>query len=479
MSEQDKVIVVVDPDSQRAEHIASLIKFLDFDIQVASDENELEALFVQLSGVAAVLVAVDTDYKMLTACLSVASNCSLNCPYYLLDRAGLAARLPAGLVARIEGVISDPVLYKELLAVLQQVEFLSHSSNSTKSGPSGKTWTNLVGCSRNIESVRQLVGQVAGTEASVLILGESGTGKEVIARGIHEQSNRSNQLFVPINCGAIPAELLESELFGHEKGAFTGAVNSRQGRFEIAEGGTLFLDEIGDMPLDMQVKLLRVLQERTFERVGSNKTIASNVRIIAATHQNLEQLSAEGKFRMDLYFRLNVFPIEVSPLRERPEDIPLLVKMAMNQLALDRRDSPILSDSVLSTLCSYNWVGNVRELFNLVERLSIIYPSQLVKRADLPEKFLSGHSGDVETTDEANEQPCSVSVGMDAFVLPVDGIDLKHHLAEIEKSLITQALEQSDWVVARACKLLNLRRTTLVEKMRKIEINRPGEVTIF
>ena len=478
MSEQEKmVVVVVDPDSSRAEQTASLIKFLGFDIQIAADESELESLAVQMPEVGAVLVAADADYQTLIACLSVAANSSLNCPYYLMDRQGLAASLPPALAAQIESVISDPVLYKELLAVLQQVEF--HSSDNTKSGPSSKPWRKLVGCSPNIQSVRRLVGQVASTEASVLILGESGTGKEVIARGIHEQSKRRNQLFVPINCGAIPAELLESELFGHEKGAFTGAISARQGRFEIAEGGTLFLDEIGDMPLDMQVKLLRVLQERTFERVGSNKTITSNVRIIAATHQNLEQLAAEGKFRMDLYFRLNVFPIEVSPLRERPEDIPLLVKTVMNQLALDRRGHPLLSDSVLSTLSNYSWVGNVRELFNFIERLAILHPQEMVKRSDLPEKFLSAPNINMRIIDDALEQPCSVSVGVDASILPEGGIDLKSHLAEIEKNLITQALEQSDWVVARACKLVNLRRTTLVEKMRKIEISRPEETTIF
>jgi sigma-54 specific flagellar transcriptional regulator A len=479
MPEQEQTFVVVDPDSSRAEQTASLVKFLGFNSQIAADESELEALAVQLPEVAAILVAADTDYQTLIGCLSVARNSSLNCPHYLMDRQGLAANLPPGLTAQIESVISDPVLYKELLAVLQQVEFFSHSSNDTKSGPSRKPWRTLVGCSRNIESVRRLVGQVAGTEASVLILGESGTGKEVIARGIHEQSNRRSRLFVPINCGAIPAELLESELFGHEKGAFTGAVSSRQGRFEIAEGGTLFLDEIGDMPMDMQVKLLRVLQERTFERVGSNKTMRSNVRIIAATHQNLEQLAAEGKFRMDLYFRLNVFPIEVAPLRERPEDIPLLVKTVMNKLALDRRGSVLLSDSVLSTLSTYSWVGNVRELFNLIERLAILYPQQMVKRSDLPEKFLRGQDGDPVIIDDAIEQPRSVSAGADISILPADGIDLKHHLAEIEKNLITQSLERSDWIVAQACKLLNVRRTTLVEKMRKIEINRPEEATTF
>ena len=194
-----------------------------------------------------------------------------------------------------------------------------------------------VGNSERIQGVRDLVRQVAVTDANVLILGESGTGKEVVARNVHFHSQRRNGPFVPVNCGAIPGELLESELFGHEKGAFTGAISARQGRFEMAAGGTLFLDEIGDMPLSMQVKLLRVLQERTFERVGGNKTLKADVRIVAATHQNLEQLVAEGKFRTDLFYRLNVFPIEIPSLSERPEDLPLLVHEFIARMAAERR----------------------------------------------------------------------------------------------------------------------------------------------
>ncbi|MCB1767887.1 MAG: sigma-54-dependent Fis family transcriptional regulator, partial [Candidatus Competibacteraceae bacterium] len=212
---------------------------------------------------------------------------------------------------------------------------------------------NLVGVSREMQEVRDLIKQVAGTEATVLITGESGTGKEAVASNIHGLSPRRDRPFVPVNCGAIPSELLESELFGHEKGAFTGAISSRQGRFEIAEGGTLFLDEIGDMPMDMQIKLLRVLQERTYERVGSNKTMRADVRIVAATHQNLEQLVAEGKFRMDLFYRLNVFPIQVAPLRERAGDIPLLVESYIKKREFERLGSLRLSDCALASLARY------------------------------------------------------------------------------------------------------------------------------
>ncbi|MEK9544410.1 MAG: sigma-54 dependent transcriptional regulator, partial [Luminiphilus sp.] len=232
----------------------------------------------------------------------------------------------------------------------------------------------LVGAGSAIASLRSLVVQVAPKMANVLLLGESGTGKEVIARAIHDCSTRSRGPFVAVNCGAIPAELLESELFGHEKGAFTGAVSARKGRFEMAEGGTLFLDEIGDMPFDMQVKLLRVLQERTYERVGGTKAQKANVRIVAATHQNLESKVESGEFRMDLFYRLNVFPIEVPPLRERPEDVPLLAQRFIDLQQEQSGDVINLSREALEQLCQCEWPGNIRELGNLVERLTILYP---------------------------------------------------------------------------------------------------------
>ncbi|MFK7828957.1 MAG: sigma-54 interaction domain-containing protein [Congregibacter sp.] len=354
----------------------------------------------------------------------------------------------------------------------------------------------LVGGSGQMDSIRMLVAQVAPSDASVLILGESGTGKEVIAQGIHRLSPRSTGPFVPVNCGAIPGELLESELFGHEKGAFTGAISTRQGRFEMAAGGTLFLDEIGDMPLQMQVKLLRVLQERSFERVGSNKTQTCDVRVIAATHQDLENQVDAGEFRMDLFYRLNVFPIDVPPLRERVEDIPALVRFFTEAMESEKRPSVSVSAAAMRCLQNYAWPGNVRELSNLVERLAILHPDRQVEEDGLPAKFAL-HAGQgapdrqfansaqaVDDLDRAEAHPMSgdersaeiapdFSGNEPAPVLASRGMDLKNHLADMERSLVVQALEQSDWVVARAAKMLNLQRTTLVEKMRKYDIARP------
>ena len=243
----------------------------------------------------------------------------------------------------------------------------------------------LVGISDAIEDVRSLISKVAPTEATVLLQGESGTGKEVIARLVHDCSERADGPFIPVNCGAIPSELMESELFGHEKGAFTGAVAARKGRFELAEGGTLFLDEIGDMPYDMQVKLLRVLQERTFERVGGGKAIKCNVRVIAATHQNLEQHVEDGKFRMDLYYRLNVFPLEVPALRERTADIAGLAQRFIDSFAEQGRGIIRFEADAMAHLRLYAWPGNVRELGNLIERLIILHTDRAVFAVDLPD----------------------------------------------------------------------------------------------
>lgn len=313
----------------------------------------------------------------------------------------------------------------------------------------------LTGSSASIAHVRGLIEQVACFETNVLVNGESGTGKELVARTIHDLSDRADGPFVPVNCGAIPAELLESELFGHEKGAFTGAVATRKGRFELAEGGTLFLDEIGDMPMPMQVKLLRVLQERCFERVGSGETRTANVRIVAATHRDLQQAVADGRFREDLYYRLNVFPIDMPPLRKRLEDIPgLLAELLLGSESGAQRKLR-LQPCALAALAHYAWPGNVRELGNLVERLAILHPTGIVTVADLPEKF-RGAAVDIEAVDAETA----------AGALPEQGIALKDYLRDLERSLIESALARADGVVARAARLLNMRRTTLVEKLR-------------
>ncbi|MCW8932509.1 MAG: sigma-54 dependent transcriptional regulator [Gammaproteobacteria bacterium] len=358
---------------------------------------------------------------------------------------------------------------------------------------------SFVGESVIIKQVKKLIIQVAKSNANVLILGESGTGKEVVANCLHQLSKRKEMPYVPVNCGAIPRELLESELFGHEKGAFTGALTLRKGRFEMAQGGTLFLDEIGDMPLSMQVKILRVLQERIFERVGGNKSLQADVRVVAATHRDLEEQVKEGNFREDLFYRLNVFPIEIPALRERVEDIPLLFHMLNERMKEDTESSVQLTPEAMASIMQHSWPGNVRELSNLVERLGIMFPEEPVSWDDLPEKYqydishieelpqldiLLATTGDkknlsnepsedksINADGETPEETSSVinSTENTSHLLPKDGFDLKDHIANLEYSLIQQALEESEGVVAHAAKRLNMRRTTLVEKMKKYE----------
>jgi sigma-54 specific flagellar transcriptional regulator A len=366
------------------------------------------------------------------------------------------------------------------------------------------------GTSAAIREVIALIRQVADFDSTVLVLGESGTGKEVTARAIHDLSPRRQRPFVAVNCGAIPADLLESELFGHEKGSFTGAVATRKGRFEIAEGGTLFLDEIGDMSPTMQVKLLRVLQERVFERVGNHAPIRCDVRIVAATHRNLEESIAAGTFREDLFHRLNVFPIEMPALRARLEDLPLLVRDFTAHNIAEGRGQVQLSPRVFEALGGYRWPGNVRELANLIERLSIVCSGRTAGIADLPAKYRpvdwtgelpasrwefdfaappapqaeaseahnlwDSQADDAAESAQTDEHEVHASLGSSSSTeLPEGGIDLRAHLMEIERQLVTQALDRSNGVVAHAARLLNLRRTTLVEKLRKLGIE-SGEV---
>ena len=398
-------------------------------------------------------------------------------------------------------VITLPLTYPVLTQAIHRCQEYSRQKPGATRGSGAKTrlFRSLVGKSDQIQGVRRLVEQVAPTDATVLILGESGTGKEVVARNVHFLSARKEGPFIPVNCGAIPGELLESELFGHEKGAFTGAISARKGRFELAEGGTLFLDEIGDMPMQMQVKLLRVLQERTFERVGGNKPMQCNVRIIAATHRDLETMIRDDKFREDLYYRLNVFPIDSPALRERRDDIPLLLQELISRIQGDGVDGVRFTEQAIGSMMEHDWAGNVRELSNLVERLSILYPGQIVDIQDLPQKY---QYGDVEAyqpdypeellerdafnaifAEAAASEPAqsdeSESQDSDAYLssqLPESGVNLKEYLSELEINLIRQALEQQDWVVARAADKLGMRRTTLVEKMRKYDIQREEQI---
>ncbi|HKJ22125.1 MAG TPA: sigma-54 dependent transcriptional regulator, partial [Gammaproteobacteria bacterium] len=378
-----------------------------------------------------------------------------------------------GLTALCFNTLDVPLKYQALSHALHQAQiYREGKSQSPVHNRSPELFRSLVGNSRGISYVRRLIDQVADSDATVLILGESGTGKEVVARNLHYRSSRRDRPFVPINCGAIPPELLESELFGHEKGAFTGAITTRKGRFELAEGGTLFLDEIGDMSMHMQVKLLRVLQERVFERVGSNKTMTADVRIMAATHQNLEEAIANGKFREDLYYRLNVFPIDMPPLRDRIEDIPLLISEIITRLEHEKRGSTRLTAAAVAALCQYRWPGNIRELSNLIERLIIMFPYGVVDVGDLPEKYRGERKAGAGASPEVTR---NIIVQFDPFAaprLPREGIDLKEHLNKLEYNLIKQALDDAEGVVAHAASRLRLRRTTLVEKLRKYGLQR-------
>lgn len=308
----------------------------------------------------------------------------------------------------------------------------------------------IVTTSAEMERVFQVVEKVAETNSTVLILGESGTGKELIARAIHELSGCRGH-FVPVNCGAIPDNLLESELFGHEKGAFTGAIASKPGRFSLADGGTIFLDEIGEMSPHLQVKLLRVLQDKVVESVGGLKPRPVNVRVIAATNVNLAEQVREGKFREDLFYRLQVVPINLPALRNRGGDIPALVNYFSKKFSEQNNRRPLVfSEEVLQVFRRYSWPGNVRELENLVERLSILVDSDAVYLTDIPHYFTQGSTG-----------------ALPGLSLPLDGLDFNQVVEQFENSLILQALERTQGNKKAAARLLNLNRTTLVEKIKK------------
>lgn len=480
-------ILILDDDPQRRDSLQAVFELLERKCHVFDFVTWLQqGKGLSLSDVGLVLIGESTLPIALGKLISDLDQTRripklLTCEWPELDRADFSRHL-------ILGLLTQPYRYPQLMDWLHQCTVLNEQAP--------EHWQDLpdmpgfVGQSRSVWTIRHLISQVAPRDISVLVTGESGTGKEVVARCLHEHSGRANGPFVPVNCGAIPSELLESELFGHEKGAFTGAISSRPGRFELANGGTLFLDEIGDMPLPMQVKILRVLQEKQFERVGGSKTLNVDVRIIAATHKNLELMIQDGQFREDLYYRLNVFPIEMPALRERLEDLPLLIHNLCEQL--DDQDAGRLQfhPAALESLKRHPWPGNVRELANLVERLSIIHPGGVIGVSELPAKFRHLPEPNPEHYQQALELdkagvPVDETAPLDTAIhtaqpvaiseqagLPADGLDLKAWLENQEQALIQQALAASNQVVSRAARLLQIRRTTLVEKMRKYGIER-------
>jgi transcriptional regulator with PAS, ATPase and Fis domain len=343
------------------------------------------------------------------------------------------------------------------LEIAQQSEV--SQLNSALSNP-------LVGNSARMRIVRAMIARLANSNSTVLITGESGTGKELAARAIHELSPRQNGCFVPVNCGAIPEELLESELFGHVRGAFTGAVNARQGRFQFAHGGTLFLDEIVEMSAKLQVKLLRVLQERRFEPVGSDSPVQVDVRVVAATNRDLRVAVRERKFREDLFYRLNVLPLELPPLRERDADVMLLIRHFLALHARRKGKTTIqVNEDAMAIMERYSWPGNVREVENLVERLVVLNEDGIVRHTELPDYIIHNATPQHQTTAQVS--------------LPSDGVDLDGFLEKIENGFIQQALERSRGNKTLAAELLNLNRTTFIERLRKkgmLQSTRPGSL---
>lgn len=462
-------ILVIDTSSKTRKHIAEVMQFMGYDDIQQTDEKNWQAKLSQSTSF--VLLGNCGQSKLQLEIFREIKKTHQYLPIiHVIDtglKQGFNQEIEIGCIASID----LPLSFDKVEPVLQQIQVYRETRHENGTPRSMELFRSLGGNSKGIKKVRRMIEKVATTDANVLIMGESGSGKEVVARNIHYHSERKSKPFVPINCGAIPSDLLESELFGHEKGAFTGAISARQGRFEMAEGGTLFLDEIGDMSLPMQVKLLRVLQERTFERVGSNKSIEANVRIIAATHVNLESAITTGQFREDLYYRLNVFPIETPALRDRVEDLPMLISDLVERLRHEGDVGISLTPEAIQTLGRYNWPGNVRELANLIERLSILYPNGMVDQHDLPDKYQTDNMMDRV----AESDGTGVDLGMYISRLPKEGINLREHMNQIETALIKQALEEENGIVAHAAKRLTLGRTTLVEKMRKFDIQRTEE----
>ena len=478
-------VVVIDDNKQTTEYLSTIFQFMGCIAHFLTDPAELQAHLDSIEGKPCIAVFLGSGFSasQLQSVTKTAANRPLKLPVFMFGEKDVLPDRPEGDVL---GNIILPITFDVLVNLIHKAQVFLESQSTEGDRRPLELFRSLSGSSRASKEIDQMIQQVANSNATVLILGESGTGKEVVARKLHFHSGRRNKPFVPVNCACIPESLVESEFFGHEKGAFTGAITARKGRFEMAEGGTLFLDEIGDMSMPMQVKILRVLQERTFERVGSNKTIECDVRVLAATHRNLEERIKEGLFREDLYYRLNVFPIEMPPLRDRTEDIPMLVHDLIRRIEHEKRGSVRLTPLAVSALTYYHWPGNVRELANLIERLAILFPYGVVDVGDLPEKFREGvpiqelklteHPVYEETP---QEQIAELQEAAALAHLPPEGMDLKAHLIELEKNLIQQALDEADGVVAQAAKKLKMRRTTLVEKLRKYDMQREKEASLI
>jgi len=454
-------ILIIDDDASVREVLENFFKSEDFDVTIAIDgETGLELLGSQKFDLFLTDLVMPNIGGMEILNRSK-STINATTPCILITAFGTVKTAVEAMKLGAFDYVTKPFSLEEILLVARraiEVAKLRDENIQLKRELKKKyDFHGIIGTSLEMQKVYSMIEKIAGTDSTILITGDSGTGKELIARTIHYNSSRSQKNFVPINCAAIPKDLLESELFGHERGAFTGAVSTHIGRFEFANGGTLFLDEIGELDPMIQVKLLRVLQERSFERVGSTKTIKVDVRIITATNKNLEEEVREGRFREDLYYRLNVIPVHLPPLRERKDDIPILVEHFVQKFCEEKKKkAPHFTRETMDAFLNYEWKGNVRELENLIERLVILKPGETIYPDDLPDR-LYGEK-------RSSAQPGKPSGDI---VLTENGIDLNEFLDSYEEKLIMQALKLSGGVKSKAASLLGLNRTTLVEKLKK------------
>ncbi|MBN2124833.1 MAG: sigma-54-dependent Fis family transcriptional regulator [Deltaproteobacteria bacterium] len=456
----DTKILVVDDEEKIREYFSEFLEHEEFDVDTAENgEVALSLLQEDLYDVALIDLNMPKVDGM-TVLRTLVDNYHDTIGIILTGYATIKNAVEAMKVGAYD-YLAKPVKMEEVLMVIQRaLEFrdLRRENLALKKQLKRKyKFENFIGDSLQMNKVFRIIEKVADTDSTVLIMGESGTGKELVARAIHYHSMRHDKPLIPVNCGAIPEELLESELFGHEKGAFTNAIRTRIGRFEMANGGTIFLDEIAEMSPHLQVKLLRVLQEQEFERLGGTKTIKCDVRILAATNKDLDKAVEEGSFREDLYYRLKVIPVFIPPLRERRTDIPLLVHHFLENMAKSKKKRiKGISKEVMKALISYDWPGNVRELENIIERMVILADGDYLTEDDLPDKI-----GQEKAPEE-----------MLQTLIPDEGFSLTDAINDYERKLIINALEKTGWVKNRAAKLLNMNRTTLVEKIKKQGIER-------
>jgi DNA-binding NtrC family response regulator len=452
-------ILVVDDEPGAVEILVDLLGQENYVVTTAQDGEEALA-FIRESSYDLVLTDLNMPKLNGLELLTKIQQMNSETMSLVLTGCGTIDNAVAAMKAGAYDYITKPFNVDEmLLTVKRALEYRTlkkENKNLKQLVDREYNFKNFVGDSEEMQQVFSFIRKVTDTDTTVLIQGESGTGKELVARAIHFNSHRADAPLIPINCAAIPRDLLESELFGHVKGAFTGATTSRAGRFEMADGGTLFLDEIAEMPPELQVKILRVLQEQQFERVGGTKTIQVNVRILAATNKNLDKEIKNGRFREDLFYRLNVIPVRLAPLRERVSDIPLLARHFLEKFSKEKRRSiKGFTRDAMQCLEHYTWPGNVRELENLVERMVILTEGETISIHDLPEKI------------HVPIKPSSIP----SLKIPTQGIFLNDAVEEFENELILKAMKIAGGVKSKAAKLLNLNRTTLVEKIKKKKLN--------